>query len=172
MFLGIDLGTSSLKLVLIDGNEKIVAESSQELTVWRPKPLYSEQNPEDWWTGLNQAMFKLQGREQIQAIGLSGQMHGAVLLDASNHVLRPAILWNDGRSFEECKELEHRVPGFQHLIGTRVMPGFTAPKLLWVKRNEAQIFANIAKVRALSSQIFSFVAVKSFKKANPFPAVP
>jgi len=115
VFLGIDLGTSSVKAVLVDGDQRVVDHESAPLDVSRPHPLWSEQDPADWWAAADRAMRALatrRGREVsgVRAIGLSGQMHGATLLDAADRVLRPAILWNDGRSAAECRELESREP--------------------------------------------------------------
>lgn len=139
MYLGIDLGTSAVKAVVTDAGE-VVAEASEGLAVSRPGPRMSEQSPEDWWRATDTAVRRLRDfAPGIDAIGLSGQMHGAVLLDEQGRVLRNAILWNDGRSEAECQELETAadVPA---LTGNRAMPGFTAPKLLWVRRHERSIF--------------------------------
>ncbi|WP_038364661.1 xylulokinase [Bosea sp. UNC402CLCol] len=151
MFLGIDLGTSSLKAVLVDTDERVVAEASEPLTVSRPQPLWSEQSPEDWWQALDRVLRRLKAERPAEmagarGLGLSGQMHGAVLLDAQDRVLRPAILWNDGRSGAECRLLEEREPRSRAITGNLAMPGFTAPKLVWVQRHEPEIFAGIAKV--------------------------
>lgn len=139
MYLGIDLGTSAVKAVVTDAGE-VVAEASESLAVSRPGPRMSEQSPEDWWLATDAAVRRLRDfAPGIDAIGLSGQMHGAVLLDEQGRVLRNAILWNDGRSEAECQELEAAadVPA---LTGNRAMPGFTAPKLLWVRRHERSTF--------------------------------
>jgi xylulokinase len=150
-YLGIDLGTSGVKALLVDSSETVVAEATAPLTVQRPHPLWSEQNPADWWTATIAAVRAIvqaapAAAASIEAIGLSGQMHGAVLLDAAQQVLRPAILWNDGRSGAECAELERRVPDLHRLAGNAAMPGFTAPKLLWVAAHEPDIFARMATV--------------------------
>lgn len=140
MFLGIDIGTSAVKAVVINEGGILVAESSVPLQVSRPQPLMSEQEPEAWWTAVNQAVLDLSEYSQaVQAIGLSGQMHGAVLLDDSHRPLRPAILWNDGRSGKECEELESTVD-VPAATGNHAMPGFTAPKLVWVKKHEPEVF--------------------------------
>lgn len=151
MYLGIDLGTSSVKLVLINDAQQTVGQSAEALTVSQPKPLWSEQNPEDWWRATCQAMSTLKQAfpnefSAIKAIGLSGQQHGATLLDASGQVLRPAILWNDGRAYKECDDFASQVPNYTSTIGARMMPGFTAPKIRWVKTHEPDIFNRIAKV--------------------------
>jgi xylulokinase len=148
MFLGIDLGTSSVKAVVLDENERIAAQASAPLGVQRPQPLWSEQNPEEWWHASVEAVRALPAeiRKAVRGIGLSGQMHGAVLLDAKDQVLRPAILWNDGRCETECVELEQAVPESRQITGNLAMPGFTAPKLLWVKKHEPEIFAKTTSV--------------------------
>ena len=145
MFLGIDLGTSEVKLLLLDAKHHIVASTGEALTVQRPQPLWSEQHPADWWAATGRAAQRLRDQHplawgQVQAIGLSGQMHGAVLLDARNEVLRPAILWNDGRSGAQCTELEAAVPRLHDITANLAMPGFTAPKLLWVRAHEPDLF--------------------------------
>ncbi|WP_018151956.1 xylulokinase [Leeia oryzae] len=151
MYLGIDLGTSEVKVVLLDATHQLVATHGVPLSISRPQPLWSEQQPEDWWAALLQACDALardypSDMQQVRAIGLSGQMHGAVLLDHRHQVLRPAILWNDGRCGEECRLLEDKVPELRHITGNMAMPGFTAPKLLWVQRHEPDIFRQISKV--------------------------
>jgi xylulokinase len=151
MYLGIDLGTSSIKIVLIDENQSVVATTEKPLTVSRPHPLWSEQDPEEWWRGANDAMVELKKTfagqlKQVRAIGLSGQMHGATLLDKKDQVLRPAILWNDGRSENQCQQLLQRAPQALEITGNMIMPGFTAPKILWVAEHEPQVFSKIHKV--------------------------
>ena len=109
MHLVIDLGTSALKVILIDDDQNLLGEKNIPLEVNRPQTLFSEQSPEEWWNALEQAMYSLKSETDLsglKGIGLSGQMHGAVLLDEKGEVLRPAILWNDGRSGKECLELE------------------------------------------------------------------
>lgn len=143
MFLGIDIGTSSVKAVLVDDSGTVAGQATAPLTVSRPHSGWSEQNPADWWTATNRTVTALesQRRRQVRAIGLSGQMHGATLLDAADRPLRPAILWNDGRSAAQCAALERAVPASRHITGNLAMPGFTAPKLLWVKQHEPDAFA-------------------------------
>ncbi|MBW8733036.1 MAG: xylulokinase, partial [Asticcacaulis sp.] len=138
MYLGIDVGTSGIKAVIIDDKGEVAAESHASLTVSHPHPLWSEQDPSDWWSATNSAVSQLDAavRAKVRAIGLAGQMHGAVLLNKARKVIRPAILWNDGRSGAECDELLRREPRAHDLTGNLIMPGFTAPKLLWVKGNE------------------------------------
>ena len=140
MYLGIDIGTSAVKTVVMNERGEIVAESSSPLSVSRPGRLMSEQNPDSWWAAVNETVGALlEYTPGVQGIGLSGQMHGAVLLDQADRPLRPAILWNDGRSGEECRELEEAIDVPQH-TGNHAMPGFTAPKLLWVRKHERDLF--------------------------------
>lgn len=151
MFLGVDLGTSSLKAVLMDEKGEIVAEASRPLDISRPHPLWSEQDPEAWWQATCEAVdaLKRDTPELLAAtkgIGLSGQMHGAVVLGADHKPLRPCILWNDGRAFAECAELERNVPDLRNIAGNIAMPGFTAPKLLWLKAHEPDLFKRVAAV--------------------------
>ncbi len=151
MYLGIDLGTSEVKCLLLDDQHQIIASLGEALTVQRPQPLWSEQHPADWWTATDRALQRLaashaDAMRAVRAIGLSGQMHGAVLLDAAGEVLRPAILWNDGRSGAECAELEAALPTLHAITGNLAMPGFTAPKLLWVRKHEPELFNRTACV--------------------------
>jgi xylulokinase len=151
LFLGIDVGTSAVKALLVDASQRVVAEAAEPLSISRPRPLWSEQDPEDWWSAVGRVVLELRQAAPaafgaIRALGLSGQMHGAVLLDRGGAVLRPAILWNDGRSQEECRALEQRVPRLAAIAGVPAMPGFTAPKLVWVARHEPDTFARIDKV--------------------------
>lgn len=151
MYLGIDLGTSAVKAVLVDDDDKLIDQASAPLEVSRPQPLWSEQDPADWWQATNDAVQAIKDRhpdkmKELKAVGLSGQMHGATLLGPDNEVLRPAILWNDGRSGEECRELEEAVPNSREIAGNVAMPGFTAPKLAWVRKHEPDVFAKVRKV--------------------------
>jgi xylulokinase len=148
VFLGIDVGTSGVKAVVIGDDGAVVAQTTAALTVSRPQPLWSEQDPDDWWRAVDAAVLDIapEVRAQLQAIGLAGQMHGATLLGADDRPLRPAILWNDGRSFAECDELEEAEPRSRQISGNLAMPGFTAPKLAWVRKHEPEIFAQVRKV--------------------------
>ncbi|MCC7462828.1 MAG: xylulokinase [Gammaproteobacteria bacterium] len=148
LFLGIDLGTSGIKAAVIDTDDRVVAQATAALAVQRPQPGWSEQSPEDWWQATVTAVTALPAaaRRAVRAIGLAGQMHGAVLLDTAGRPLRPAILWNDGRSARQCAELERREPRLRTITGNLAMPGFTAPKLLWVREHEPDVFARIAHV--------------------------
>ncbi|CCN69272.1 xylulokinase [Vibrio nigripulchritudo] len=149
MYIGIDLGTSSVKVILLDSNDNVIASQAETLEVSRPNEMWSEQDPNSWWESTVRALSILQQKQslrEVKAIGLSGQMHGATLLDSNGNVLRPAILWNDGRSIEECVELEELVPSSRTITGNIMMPGFTAPKLKWVQKHEPDVFAKIHKV--------------------------
>ena len=149
MYIGIDLGTSGVKVILLNEQGEVVASQTEKLTVSRPHPLWSEQDPEQWWQATDRAMKALGDQHSLQdvkALGIAGQMHGATLLDAQQRLLRPAILWNDGRCAQECALLEARVPQWRVITGNLMMPGFTAPKLLWVQRHEPEIFRQIDKV--------------------------
>ncbi len=150
-YLGIDIGTSAVKALLIDAEGRSVASASASLEVSRPHADWSEQAPDGWIKATGAALDELRVKSaaelgRLRGIGLSGQMHGAVLLDPSDRPLRPAILWNDGRSAAECAALTEREPRFHSLGGNLVMPGFTAPKLEWVRRHEPAIFAKTTKV--------------------------
>ncbi|QIM67701.1 xylulokinase [Mannheimia granulomatis] len=149
MYIGIDLGTSGVKVVLLDEAQHIVAITQKSLPISRPQPLWSEQDPQDWWNATNEAMLELASQQDlsnVKAIGLTGQMHGATLLDSADNVLSPAILWNDGRSFAECDELEKLVPNSREITGNLMMPGFTAPKLRWVDKHLPNIAEKVSKV--------------------------
>ncbi|HEY6868655.1 MAG TPA: xylulokinase [Novosphingobium sp.] len=148
MFLGIDVGTSGVKAVLLHEAGAVAAQASAALTVSRPQPLWSEQDPDAWVAATEEAVLALPSelRARVAAIGLAGQMHGAVVLGDDDRPLRPAILWNDGRSFAECEELEAAVPDLPVIAANRAMPGFTAPKLAWLRRHEPALFAQIATV--------------------------
>ncbi|HXH02930.1 MAG TPA: xylulokinase [Candidatus Competibacteraceae bacterium] len=150
MYLGFDIGTSGVKAVLVDEAGEVRHQASAEYPVSHPRPLWSEQDPELWWNACVAAVAALKAAgaalAAVKAIGLSGQMHGATLLDATGAVLRPCILWNDGRSHAECAELEAAVAEFRDKCGNMAMPGFTAPKLLWVRKHEPQVFQRIHKV--------------------------
>lgn len=151
MYLGLDIGTSAIKAVLVDDAQSVIATAETPLAISRPQPGFSEQSPEDWWQATLASIDTLKAEQPkalaaVRGIGLSGQMHGAVLLDAFGKVLRPAILWNDGRSSAECRELEERFPALHQVAGNLAFPGFTAPKLMWVRKHEPDLFARMAKV--------------------------
>ena len=150
-FLGLDIGTSSVKALLVDVEQRVVAEASTPLSVSRPHSLWSEQDPSDWVEGVEAAVAAIRRHApsefaSLSGVGLSGQMHGATLLDEHNKPLRPAILWNDGRSFAECAELKRRVPDLEQRTGNLAMPGFTAPKMLWVATHEPEVAAATRRV--------------------------
>ena len=149
--LGIDLGTSSVKAALLDDDDRVLATASQPLTLSHPHPGFSEQDPEDWFRATCAAIDELHAGHaaalaEVAAIGLSGQMHGATLLDAEGRVLRPCILWNDGRSALQCEALTRGWPELKAVTGNLAMPGFTAPKLMWVREHEPEVFARVARV--------------------------
>ena len=151
MYLGVDLGTSELKALLLDDAHRVVGSAAEPLAIQRPRPLWSEQRPDDWWAALDRAMLRLRDAHPaamavVRALGPTGQMHGAVLLGADDRVLRPAILWNDGRSGAECDALARAVPALEAIAGNRAMAGFTAPKLLWLRTHEPAVHAATAKV--------------------------
>ncbi|OWV83479.1 xylulose kinase [Rhizobium sp. R72] len=150
MYLGLDLGTSGVKAMLIDGDQKIIGSANGSLDVSRPHSGWSEQEPSHWIRATEEAVAGLKAKHPkelaaVKGIGLSGQMHGATLLDADDKVLRPCILWNDTRSYVEAAGLDSD-PRFRKLTGNIVFPGFTAPKLAWVAKHEPAIFAKVAKV--------------------------
>ncbi|NTF43307.1 xylulokinase [Rhizobium rhizogenes] len=147
MYLGLDLGTSGVKAMLIDGNQKIIGSAHGDLDVSRPHPGWSEQDPAHWVRATEEAVAGLKAAHPkelaaVRGIGLSGQMHGATLLDADDKVLRPCILWNDTRSYHEAAALDAD-PRFRALTGNIVFPGFTAPKLAWVAKHEPDVFARV-----------------------------
>ncbi|WP_146590557.1 xylulokinase [Puniceibacterium confluentis] len=151
MFIGIDIGTSGVKVSLTDEDLLPLASASAPLEISHPRAGFSEQNPEDWWIAVRQAVAEVleirpAARRALRGIGLSGQMHGAVLLDADRQVIRPAILWNDGRSDAECATLMQDATGLAERAGVRPMVGFTAPKILWLKTNEPGTYARIRHV--------------------------
>jgi len=148
MFLGLDLGTSGLKAVLINDDQVVIDTASSALAVSRPRDGWSEQNPADWITAAEAVLDALGARRDlaaVRAIGLSGQMHGATALDEQDNVLRPAILWNDTRSSAEATEMDAQGE-WRSISGNIVFPGFTAPKLKWMQKHEPELFARTRKV--------------------------
>jgi xylulokinase len=136
---------------LLDDRHRIVGTAGAPLHSSRPQPLWSEQDPAAWWAACESVMQQLRAghphaMSSVAAIGLSGQMHGAVLMDDAGAVLRPAILWNDGRSAAQCEALNQRVLTLPLVTGNLAMPGFTAPKLVWVHEHEPDVFAKVARV--------------------------
>lgn len=151
MYLGIDLGTSGAKLLLLDEAQNLLATADAAVPSHRPQPTWSEQNPSDWLAAVEMAVAQLRAQwpaawAQVRGIGLSGHMHGAVVLGAQGQVLRPAILWNDGRASAECTVLEQAVAASRQITGNLAMPGFTAPKLLWLRTHEPAVFNQIRTV--------------------------
>jgi xylulokinase len=150
-FLGIDIGTSTVKAVVVDASQAVVAQASAPVPTRQPQPGWSEQDPADWWRATERAVADLRAQSStafadVRAIGLSGQMHGAIVLDAADKVIRPAILWNDGRAVAECAALTAAVPGLAEIAGVIAMPGFTAPTLLWLRAHEPENFARIRHI--------------------------
>src|SRR5690606_36981730 len=151
-YLGIDIGTSGVKVLLIDRAGKALGEAhAKAVEPVRPQPGWSEQNPADWWDAVTKALDSLskshpEEMAKVRGIGLSGHMHGATLLGANDEVLRPCILWNDGRSAAECAEMEAALPSLRDIAGNIAMPGFTAPKIAWVRKHESEIYGRLAKV--------------------------
>lgn len=145
MLLGIDVGTSAIKVVLSDG-ATILRTGEAALTRQSPHAGWSEQDPAAWWAGTRAALATLGDLSGVRAVGLSGQMHGAVLLGAGHKVLRPAILWNDNRSVAECATLRERLPDIGQRAGVLPLPGFTAPKLIWLKAHEPEIYAQVRHI--------------------------
>ena len=154
VYLGIDIGTSGTKTLAINAKGKILGQALATYPSYHPKPLWSEQDPEDWWQAtvktvravVKQAKLK---PADVKAIGLSGQMHGSVFLDKKGNVVRRALLWNDQRTAAECEEIEQRAGGRKALIGMVANPaltGFTAPKILWLRNHEPKNFAKVTKV--------------------------
>ena len=151
--MGIDIGTSGTKAVLVDKTGKIVGSAYEEYPLYQPKPGWAEQDPEDWWRAVKDSIRKLISStginpHDIKGIGLSGQMHGAVLLDENNKVLRPSIIWCDQRSAAQCQWIEEKV-GRERLIELTCNPaltGFTAPKVLWVRDNEPAVYEKVRKI--------------------------
>src|SRR6059058_4021768 len=147
--LGIDIGTSGTKTLICDDDGKVLATAMAEHPISSPKPGWSEQDPEDWWSATISATkavlkkAKLRGAD-ITGIGLSGQMHGSVFLGDGERPLRPALLWNDQRTAEQCAEIESKAGGraaLIELVANPALTGFTAPKILWVRENEPRVYA-------------------------------
>ncbi|QHI95552.1 xylulokinase [Aristophania vespae] len=151
MFIGIDIGTSGIKALLVDEKQNIIGSWTEPLTVRRLHPSWSEQDPDQWLKAIYHTLDMLQDQypqevSLVEAIGLSGQQHGAVFLDEKGQVLRPCILWNDTRADKECAIFENRFPDGPKILGSITMPSFTAPKVLWVAKNEPEIFSKTRHV--------------------------
>ncbi len=152
-YLGIDVGTSGTKALLIDQSGRVVATATEEYPLHVPKPNWSEQDPEDWWRATVTAVRAVLRKsgvapESVKGIGLSGQMHGSVFLDASNRVIRPAILWNDQRTGAECAEITEKIGAERllELVSNPALTGFTAPKILWLRKHEPENYRKVRKV--------------------------
>ncbi len=152
-FLGIDVSTTSSKALIIDDSGKVIAVASSPHSLQTPKPLWSEQDPQEWWTAVCDCIRSALDQahipgDSIEAIGLTGQMHGLVLLDDAGNVLRPAILWNDQRTQDQCDEIHQKIgrEKFIQITGNVALTGFTAPKILWVKENEPEVFGRAKHV--------------------------
>ena len=164
-YIGVDLGTSALKLVMMKGNGELVKTVSKEYPLYFPRSGWSEQNPVDWFLAVKEGLKELAAfaDEKIGGISFGGQMHGLVILDKDDNVLRPAILWNDGRSTEETDYLNNVIgkEKLSELTANIAFAGFTAPKILWVKNNEPEIFAKISKIM-LPKDYISYMLSGSF----------
>ncbi|GHE21527.1 xylulokinase [Halomonas urumqiensis] len=146
-YLGLDIGTSAVKGVLVDGEQQCLASASRAYGVDHPRPGFAEQSPDVWWQAVEEVVVDLrrqspEGVSRVAAIGLSGQMHGLVLQDEAGRIVRPAILWNDQRADRECRRLEERLPEFGQLTGVSPMPAFWAAKLLWLAAHERDSLAS------------------------------
>ena len=152
-FLGIDISTTGAKALLMDARGQVIGTAGTALTLSTPQPLWSEQDPADWWQAVTKSIRKVLMEngitgDLVKAIGMTGQMHGLVMLDDEKRVLRPAMLWNDQRTSEQCDQIRQLV-GKERLIritGNDALTGFTAPKILWVKQHEPQIFEKCRQI--------------------------
>src|SRR5437763_341717 len=152
LFLGVDVGTSNVKALVVDGRGRAVARASEPLALRTPHPGWAEQDPAARWKAATRAIRRAAGQgrsaRKIDAVGLSGQMHSSVFLDRANRVIRPALLWCDGRTTAECREITQRV-GEQSLrawVSNPALEGFTLPKILWLRNHEPAAFERLAKV--------------------------
>jgi xylulokinase len=145
---GLDVGTTGVKAIAVSPEGTVLASATRPYPLSTPQPGWAEQDPEDWWSAAGDALAEVAAGREVLGIGLSGQMHGLVVLDSADRVIRPAILWNDQRTAAECDEIEERV-GRERLLaltGNRALTGFTAPKLLWLRRHEPESYGRIARV--------------------------
>ncbi len=145
---GLDVGTTGVKAIALSPDGEVLATATRDYPLSTPRPGWAEQDPADWWAAAESALDDVTAGRDVAAIGLSGQMHGLVVLDDADRVIRPAILWNDQRTAAECAEIEARL-GLERLVeltGNRALPGFTAPKLLWLRRNEPEVYSRIERV--------------------------
>ncbi len=148
--IGLDVGTTGAKAVLVDEKGTVVRSATKEYPMSTPKPLWAEQDPEDWWKAASGAFREVAsgvGQDAILGVGLTGQMHGLVALDSSDRVLRPCIMWNDQRTADECSAITEKVTPERliELTANPVLPGFTAPKILWMRNHEPALYGRIAK---------------------------
>ena len=170
-YIGLDIGTSSVKALLVSADGEVLDSATPEYSFQTPKPLWAETDPEVWWDATCKAIRSLLGEvkaSEIAAVGLTGQMHGMVALDSKGKVLRPCIMWNDQRSYRECDEITRMVGESEilRITGNPVLAGFTAPKVLWVKNNEPEVYSKIDKIvlpkdyvrYKLSSEFFTDVS--------------
>jgi xylulokinase len=151
--LGVDVGTTGSKALLVDADGAVRASATTEYPMYTPQPLWAEQNPADWWAATVTSIRRVLDEggvqpEQVAGLGLTGQMHGLVLLDAQGEVLRPCIMWNDQRTAPQCAAITEQVGAEQvlRLTGNPVLPGFTAPKIVWVRQHEPEVYGRVAKV--------------------------
>ena len=150
--LGIDIGTSGCKVLLLDETGSIVGQAVAEYPMSTPQPGWTEQNPEDWWHGVVECLRAIGVDEggdcQVDAIGVTGQMHGSVFLDSAGEVIRPALLWNDQRTQSECREIESKIGSerLKEITGNPALTGFQLPKILWLRNNEPENFLRLSKV--------------------------
>lgn len=151
LLLGIDVGTSGTKALVIDAGGRIVAEAMTEYPMDTPRPLWAEQNPADWWqaaiASIQRVLTQVDARD-IAGVGLTGQMHGLVMLDAQGEVLRPCIMWNDQRTGAQCAAITQKIGAKKviELVGNPILPGFTAPKIVWVRENEPDVYARVTHI--------------------------
>jgi len=152
VFLGLDVGTSGVKAILVSANGDVVASATTPLTLSTPRPGWAEQHPDDWWNASVRSIQDVLAKQpgaRVAAIGISGQMHSSVFLDASGKVIRPALLWCDGRTTAECREITERAGGearLRDMVSNPALEGFTLPKVLWLRRREPDAFARLATV--------------------------
>lgn len=153
LFVGLDVGTGGVRVLAVDAAGALVAQAMVEHPLLTPRPGWTEQNPDDWWAGAVGALTAVTGQlgaraRQIAAVGLTGQMHGSVFLDRTGAVIRPALLWNDQRTADQCREITGRLgeDGLLRLTGNVALTGFTAPKILWLRAHEPEQYARLAKV--------------------------
>ena len=150
VLLGLDVGTGGARAVAVNESGNVVAEASSEYPLHSPRPGWTEQDPEDWWEGAKGALGKVAAavEDEVVGLGLTGQMHGSVFLDASEKVIRPALLWNDQRTHRQCEKITEAV-GEERLIqlsGNPAITGFQAPKILWLRDEEPENYSRFSRV--------------------------